>query len=233
MNSVRLYYMIHKGKSDLAKVGNKQMDQWLSELSMSKRKTVQRLINSDDQIASLLASQLLKMCARDEAVDDFLLCDVNYPETGKPNWQSKQGYVLDFNISHSNQCVLVAASNTVKIGVDVEKIRELKNLSFKMVMLPDELKLIRETPTLFFELWSKKEAVVKAANTSGLSRMRDVILMEDQATLDGVDWYLNSVETGMQLDDQYEIYLATSEPVDKLIIKNIILEDLIKDPAYD
>ena len=205
MNSVRLYYMIHKGKSDLAKVGNKQMDQWLSELSMSKRKTVQRLINSDDQIASLLASQLLKMCARDEAVDDFLLCDVNYPETGKPNWQSKQGYVLDFNISHSNQCVLVAASNTVKIGVDVEKIRELKNLSFKMVMLPDELKLIRETPNLFFALWSKKEAVVKAANTSGLSRMRDVILMEDQATLDGVDWYLNSVETGMQIDDQYEI----------------------------
>ena len=233
MNSVRLYYMIHKGKSNLAKVGNKQMDQWLSELSMSKRKTVQRLINSDDQIASLLASQLLKMCARDEAVDDFLLCDVNYPETGKPNWQSKQGYVLDFNISHSNQCVLVAASNTVKIGVDVEKIRELKNLSFKMVMLPDELKLIRETPNLFFALWSKKEAVVKAANTSGLSRMRDVILMEDQATLDGVDWYLNSVETGMQIDDQYEIYLATSEPVDKLIIKNIILEDLIKDPAYD
>jgi len=225
--------MIHKGKSNLAKVGNKQMDQWLSELSMSKRKTVQRLINSDDQIASLLASQLLKMCARDEAVDDFLLCDVNYPETGKPNWQSKQGYVLDFNISHSNQCVLVAASNTVKIGVDVEKIRELKNLSFKMVMLPDELKLIRETPNLFFALWSKKEAVVKAANTSGLSRMRDVILMEDQATLDGVDWYLNSVKTGMQLDDQYEIYLATSEPVDKLIIKNIILEDLIKDPAYD
>lgn len=209
------------------------MDQWLSELSMSKRKTVQRLINSDDQIASLLASQLLKMCARDEAVDDFLLCDINYPETGKPNWQSKQGYVLDFNISHSNKCVLVAVSNAVKIGVDVEKIRELKNLSFKMVMLPDELKLIRETPTLFFALWSKKEAVVKAANTSGLSRMRDVVLNEDQATLDGVDWYLNSVETGMQLDDQYEIYLATSEAVDKLIIKNIILEDLIKDPAYD
>ena len=228
MNSVRLYYINHNGKSDLDRVGNKQMDQWLSELSMLKRDAVKRLINRGDRTASLLALQLLKMCAHDEAIDDFSLCDVDYPETGKPNWQSKQGHILDFNISHSNECVLVAASNSVKVGVDVEKVRELKNLNFKMVMSPDELKLIRETPGLFFEIWSKKEAVVKAADTSGLSRMRDVILANDHAMLDGANWYLRSIKMKEQLDDQYEIYLATSEPVDKLKIKNILLEDLIK-----
>lgn len=233
MNSVRLYYINHNGKDDLAKIDNEQLEQWLSEISVLKREAVERLINRDDRITSLLALQLLKMCARDELIEDFRLGDVNYPETGKPNWQSQQGSILDFNISHSNECVLVAVSNTVKIGVDVEKVRTLKNLSFKMVMLPNELKLIRETPNLFFELWAKKEAVVKAADTSGLSRMRDVILTENQAMLDGTSWYLNNIKLDTPLDGQYEIYLATSGLIDKIKITNIYIEDLINNLDND
>lgn len=227
MNSVRLYYINHNGKADLVKVDDKQADKWLSELSLLKRESVMRLINKDDRITSLLASQLLKLCAHDEAIDDFRLYDVDYPEAGKPYWQSKRGLNFDFNISHSDKCVVVAASASVKIGVDVEKVRQLTNLNFKMVMQPDELKLIREIPHLFFELWSKKEAVVKAADTSGLSRMRDVVLTENKAMLDGVNWHLRSIKMDAQLDEQYEGYLATSEPVDDLKIKHILLEDLV------
>lgn len=233
MNSVRLYYINHNGKCDLAKVDKERIGRWLSELSAVKCKAVNRLINIEDQITSLLALQLLKMCVRDEEIDDFCLRDVRYPETGKPNWLSKQGHVLDLNISHSNTCIVVAVSDKVKVGVDAEKVRELKNLNFKMVMLPDELMSIRETPGLFFELWSKKEAVVKAADTSGLSRMRDVILTGDQAMLDGERWYLRNIKMEGKNKEPYEVYLASSEPADKLIIKNIVIEELIDDNCYD
>ncbi len=233
MNSVRLYYIKYDAKGDHVPLDKKQQERWLSELSMQKREAVERLINNDDRIISLLASQLIKLCARDEAVDDFRLSDVVYPETGKPGWQSEQGSVLDFNVSHSNACVVVAVSRTVKVGVDAEKIRQLKNLNFKMVMLPDELKSIHETPTLFFQLWSKKEAVVKAANTSGISRMRDVILMGSRAVLDGASWHLREVNVDVEFDDSYEIYLATSEPVDELKIKCIYIDDLVRDSGDD
>lgn len=233
MNSVRLYYIKHNAKGDHAPLDNKQLERWLSELSIQKRESVERLINSNDRIISLLASQLLKLCARDEAVDDFCLSDVVYPEAGKPGWQSKQGSVLDFNVSHSNACVMVAASRTVKVGVDVEKIRQLKNLNFKMVMLPDELKSIRETPGLFFELWSKKEAVVKAANTSGLSRMRDVVLIGNHAELDGACWHLRKIKVDDEFDEGYEVYLATSEPVDELNIRCIYIDELISGSVED
>ena len=233
MNSVRLYYIKYDARADLAPLDKKQLERWLSELSMQKREAVERLINSNDRIMSLLASQLIKLCARDEAIDDFFLADVVYPETGKPGWQSKQGSVLDFNVSHSNACVVVAVSRTVKVGVDVEKIRQLKNLNFKMVMLPDELKLIRETPALFFELWSKKEAVVKAANTSGISRMRDVVLTGNRAVLEGANWHLRKINADDEFDDGYEIYLATSEPVDELKIKCICIDELIRDSGDD
>ncbi len=233
MNSVRLYYIKYDARDDLVPLDKKQLERWLSELSMQKREAVERLINSNDRIMSLLASQLIKLCARDEAIDDFCLADVVYPETGKPGWQSKQGSVLDFNVSHSNACVVVAVSRTVRVGVDVEKIRQLKNLNFKMVMLPDELKLIGETPALFFELWSKKEAVVKAANTSGISRMRDVVLTGNRAVLAGAYWHLREINVDDEFDDSYEIYLATSEPVDEFKIKCICIDELIRASGDD
>ena len=228
MTSVRLYYIKYDARSEHVPLDKKQQERWSSELSVQKRGAVERLVNSNDRIMSLLGSQLIKLCARDEAVDDFRLADVVYPEAGKPYWQSKQGSVIDFNISHSNSCVMVAVSRTVKVGVDIEKIRQLKNLNFKMVMLPDELKLIRETPALFFELWSRKEAVVKAANTSGISRMRDVALTGNLAVLDGTSWHLRNINADDELDNSYEISLATSELVDELKIKSISIDELIR-----
>jgi len=222
MNSVRLYYIKHQGENDLAQIDQLLMNQWLSELSLQKKASIQRLLHNSNQMISLLGLRLLKMCAQDEGVNDFQLSDVQYPDTGKPYWTKNNAYNFDFNISHSDNLILIAVSKTVKVGVDVEKVRELKRLNFKMVMLPDELTDIHEAPSLFFDLWSKKEAVVKAADTAGLARMRDVKLSKNQAILDETAWYLKSID----LDDQYAIHLATSESVDELIIKNIPVNKL-------
>ncbi len=222
MNSVRLYYIKHDGEDSLAQIDKAQQSLWLSELSEQKKMAVKRLLNNSDRIASLLGLRLLKMCAQDEGVKDFRLSDIQYPESGKPVWKSKDNHVFDFNISHSVNMAVVATSKTVQIGVDVEKIRDLKNLNFKMVLSTDELTQISETPELFFDIWSQKEAVVKAANTAGLARMRDVALNEGQAVLDGAMWYLKSSD----LDDQYVVNLASSETVDELIIKTVSIDDL-------
>ena len=75
---------------------------------------------------------------------------------------------------------------------------------------------------LFFDLWSKKEAIVKAADTVGLARMRDVKLKLDRALLDGNEWHLKKIA----LDDDYAISLASSESIDDVIIKQIQLTDI-------
>lgn len=233
MNRVRLYYINHRGKDDLAKIDGKQAEQWLSELSLIKRESVKRLLNKDDQLTSLLALRLLKECVCDEDIMGFRLHDIDYPKTGKPKWQSSQGSVIDFNISHSDKCILVAVGVGVKVGVDVERVRELTNLNFKMVMTPDELQNIRQTPKLFFELWSKKESVVKAADTKGLSRMRDVKLEGELAELDGASWHLKNIKMNADLNDQYEAYLASSEQIDELTIKSILIENLTRNTKND
>ena len=172
-------------------------------------------------MASLSGLRLLNMCAQDEGIKNFKLSDVQYPETGKPFWKNNNEF-YDFNISHSGNFILITASTTLRVGVDVEKIRQLKRLGFKMVMSQNELEKIQQTPVLFFDLWSKKEAVVKAANTVGLARMSNVKLKQDVATLDEETWCLKRID----LDDQYAINMATSEPVEKLIVKQLQLVDL-------
>jgi phosphopantetheinyl transferase len=89
-------------------------------------------------------------------------------------------------------------------------------------MSSDELAEIKKTPVLFFELWSKKEAVVKAADTVGLARMSDVCLKQSMATLDEERWFLQSIN----LDKQYAVNMATSKVVDELIVKQIQLKHL-------
>jgi 4'-phosphopantetheinyl transferase len=220
MNSVRLYYIKHQGESDLAQIEELQMEKWLSELSNHKQASIQRLIHYQNRVTSLLALRLLSLCAQDEGIRHFKLSDVQYPDTGKPFWANNNYF--DFNISHSGNLIVIITSATLKVGVDVEQVRQLKRLNFKMVMSSDELAEIKKTPVLFFELWSKKEAVVKAADTVGLARMSDVCLKQSMATLDEERWFLQSIN----LDNQYAVNMATSKVIDELIVKQIQLKHL-------
>jgi len=86
MNSVRLYYIKHQGESDLAQIDSLRMEQWLSELSIHKQASIQRLLHYQNRVTSLLALRLLSLCAQDEGIRDFKLSDVQYPDTGKPLW---------------------------------------------------------------------------------------------------------------------------------------------------
>lgn len=228
INSVRLCYLIQQGECDRSQIDEPQQVQWLSELPAKKQSSIQRLVQYGDRITSILATRLLIRCAQNEGIDAFRLRDVQYPDQGKPCWQGKADDFFDFNISHSGKLIIVAASKTMKVGVDAEKIKALKNLNFKMVMSVDELMQIQQTPDLFFELWSQKEAVVKAANTSGLGRMRDVQLKQDYAMLDDMKWYLTNIKLNESLTDQYAIHLATSRPADEVITNQIVLSDLIQ-----
>lgn len=227
MHKVQLYFIKQQADKNWSETNKSLTDQWLLELSSEKRASIQRLRNESDRLSSLLGLRLLKLCALDEKLTQFQLQDVQYPETGKPFWRSQSNDNYDFNISHSDNLIVVAASRTLRVGVDVEKIRKLKNLNFKMVMRPEELTQIRQTPDLFFNLWSMKEAVVKAANTTGIARMRDVQLDEEQAILDGLCWYTKAVDKLLGMEGQFAIHLATSQLPGELIIKQMTLDGLM------
>lgn len=86
---------------------------------------------------------------------------------------------ISFSISYRKNMIAVALSST-DVGVDIEEIRSDIDLSgiARMVFTPDEQKCLqstdgREKENKFFELWTRKEALLKASGI-GLSGSQKV-----------------------------------------------------------
>ncbi|MBI1353698.1 MAG: 4'-phosphopantetheinyl transferase superfamily protein [Acidobacteria bacterium] len=86
-------------------------------------------------------------------------------EHGKP-WLT--GESLRFNLAHSESVALLAVSDSVEVGVDVERVRELRNLEgmARTAFHDREVELFGalvepERLNGFFECWVRREAYVK------------------------------------------------------------------------
>ncbi len=93
-----------------------------------------------------------------------------YGKHGKPFIKDKHNdKVIEFNVSHSEQCILIAVTLDNKVGVDVEKIDEkidYKSLSTRFFSKKENefLRSLKESKKLnaFYSIWARKEAFIKA-----------------------------------------------------------------------
>lgn len=90
---------------------------------------------------------------------------------GKPALAGSQ---LAFNLSRRGNLVLVAVADAGQVGIDLERLGPLPEMAQIVAMLhADEQRFLHGLPTMlrqraFFQIWARKEAVVKAIGT-GLS----------------------------------------------------------------
>lgn len=101
----------------------------------------------------------------------------SYNSYGKPylELETNLNYTLQFNLSHSENIILLAFSENIRIGIDVEKIystsdlldvahRYFSSVEYKRLMTMPRIK--REKA--FFKYWSRKESYIKGLG-KGLS----------------------------------------------------------------
>ncbi len=123
----------------------------ISSLPDTRRAKINRLVHESDKLASACAGLLINKFIGDK--------DLKLNEYGKPYSDEKF-----FNISHSGNIVIIAVSD-FEVGCDVELKRELEYERLgKIVFHENELKKLSETEdkrSLFFKLWTSKEAFIK------------------------------------------------------------------------
>ena len=97
-----------------------------------------------------------------------------YEERGKPRVSAPDAVPpLHFNLSHSRNLALCAASRFAPVGVDVEQIRpmpELADIAASFCSGPENA-LLNAAPAdkkieVFFSIWTRKEACLKATGES-------------------------------------------------------------------
>ena len=130
-----------------------------SLLSASRKAHIDRMKIEQDKKRSLAATVLLKKLLSERGVSATL----KTAENGRP-------YLADSNLfvslSHSGEFVACAVSSK-RIGIDLEKLRPVKDALINRVCTEDEKAFVysKSDPfAAFFEIWTAKEAYLKCFN---------------------------------------------------------------------
>lgn len=117
---------------------------------------------------------------------------------------------LHFNISHC-RCAALCAVDERPVGVDVERVRPVRDDLLHYTMNADEIRVIKDCAqqdVAFTQLWTRKEAVCKLLGTGIGNNLRDILL---QAADRGV-----LLETTLAADGRYA-YTVAKEGVPRLM----------------
>ena len=177
-------------------------EDFVSFLSKSERKKTAFYLSEEARKRFIVARGLLR-CVLAEKLQ-ISPCEVSITENpfGKPQTQG-----LYFNLSHSDDKMILCLSNDIDHGVDVERI----NASLGSELIEEMIFSVRESQIAatmsphqrlryFFSVWTKKEAWLKGV---GCGIPVDLRLFDTES--DSLSWYFFSLTTS----DPYVACLAT------------------------
>ncbi len=112
----------------------------------------------------------------------------NYNAKGKPALDPKINSAgVTFNLSHSHNLAIIGITRQAVIGVDLEYLRPLPRLESlaRRFFAPEEYHALIQSPLprrnpYFFELWTAKEAYLKATGAGVAGGLAKVILAPDR-----------------------------------------------------
>jgi 4'-phosphopantetheinyl transferase len=142
-------------------------------------------------------------------IKPLVLIDIN----GKPYIKN---YPIHFNLSHTENRVLLGFSHQ-PLGVDIEKINALPDLDLLIShsMHPDEISSLMAIESnhkiyLFYSLWTKKEAIVKAI---GIGMGMELNSFSLESLKKDASWQIFE----LNIDTKYSAAIATQNTSSSLI----------------
>ncbi|MEN9201610.1 MAG: 4'-phosphopantetheinyl transferase superfamily protein [Thermostichus sp. DG_1_6_bins_120] len=123
---------------------------------------------------------------------------------GKPYWRDPP-QPIQFNLSHSHEQILVALALNQRVGVDLEWIRPVRHWQAiaQRYFSPTEQADLAHCPederdALFFQLWTRKEALLKATGT-GWAGAKTLAMKDSVLTSQGIGaaWSILPLEIGV------------------------------------
>ena len=138
--------------------------EWLDDLPPARRAQLAGRADRRDRHRSLVASRLLLMHMRRLGHPAGALATLRYPPRARPTLDLP----LQWSVSHCDGRTAVAASTGGPVGIDVEPLGTLRADAFLLYLNPAERAWAGRSPRRFYSVWTRKEAVAKAAGSDGL-----------------------------------------------------------------
>jgi len=126
------------------------------------------------------------------------------------NVREEEATNLDFNLTHSEGIVACAIANRV-VGIDVEFMKEIHLDIIKQVLSKDEMLFLQAQPKetwkrLFYQIWTRKEAYLKAIGT-GFIFEPNTLNIPINDNLESAGWGYSTII----IRDHYLLSVVTAE----------------------
>ncbi len=177
---------------------------YLNYLPASLQSQYFRYRRWQDRASNLFSKVLLVKGLEKFGYDYSCLEKLNYNEYGRPGLPAE----VDFNISHSGDYTLCAVSADMKVGIDIEEIKQVDFNDFESLMTSEQWQIIKsaENPLkTFFKYWAIKESIIKADGRGLNIPLLEIQINERLAHFE-TNWYL----TELNLDENYCASLAVN-----------------------
>ncbi|TGE15078.1 4'-phosphopantetheinyl transferase family protein [Hymenobacter elongatus] len=194
---------------------DKEIAHYLDFLPYSMHGDILRYKFADDQKHRLLARLMLRYCLLETTGSDELMTSWKKNDNHKP-------YVAGwypFNISHAGKWVIFAYSNE-DIGVDIEKQTAVDYQSLIAYFHPEEQAYVRlsdDKQLSFFNIWVKKEAILKAIGTGIVEGWQEFSCLDEIVAYKNEKWLFHS----LSIDPGYVSYLCTSENITSFELQEV------------
>ncbi len=177
---------IHIWRSPLT-LTDQQRDRYWQILARDERSRADRYRLPQHRQRAIAARGILRTLLGRYLAHDPAQIRFSYTPQGKPVLAHPLGLApLEFNLSHSEDLMLCAVTLNQAIGIDLEQIRPLSDLSqlTQRFFAPSEHQAIQalapeQQPQAFFQYWTIKEAILKAI-AHGIGGLDTVELAIDQ-----------------------------------------------------
>ncbi|MEM7571970.1 MAG: 4'-phosphopantetheinyl transferase superfamily protein [Bacteroidota bacterium] len=166
----------------------------LRKLPMEMQTEVNAYRRWEDRQASLGGKLLLR-----KGLMDLISEEVVYQKLKKDQFQRPYLPInLDFNISHTEELVVCAFCLNDRVGIDIEKEKPINLAEFQRVFTPEEFQLLskqKDHHPLFFNLWTRKEAVMKADGRGFHLDPADFSGLHSPVKINKQSWFLKAITT--------------------------------------
>lgn len=185
-------------------------DYYMSQIPSDMQQKVLKYRRWQDAQSSLLGKNLLIKGIKKYGFHKSVLHDIRYTPYMRPYFSNN----INFNISHSGNCVVCAITSDFELGIDVEEIRPIAIRDFDSQFNDDEMTNICNADDklfAFYDLWTKKEAVIKADGRGMSVPLKSVVLDNSgEVVLKERKWHVKQID----LNNMYCINIAAAGCLD-------------------
>jgi 4'-phosphopantetheinyl transferase len=168
--------------------------QWMAGLPLARRTQIGAWPDPQARHRSLIGSRLLSHGLHRLGFPGKVLGTLRYAPQSRPTL----ALPVDFSLSHCEGRIVCALSTQGAVGIDVEALGGLLAEDFQLYLSAAERAWAGRSSRRFYSVWTRKEAVAKAASQRGLREVArvDTTLGETLATFEGGLWHVTKVPVG-------------------------------------